>query len=225
MNRNRILLFLLVNLFSIIIVSCNDNKETKKTVGVEKDSIQVVKDRIIIDSVITYYPNTMVLKSVEYFVNDTLEGVMRLYDSLGRIEELREYIRVRGSDYYLNSWKRFDSLGNVDTINSHFFTIINPFDTLDVNEEFCVRIRLTAPYFNSRMRVLHGSMTNDFFIPDNSKIEFLECDKFIACIPVNTDIVGDNLLKFIIQDYRMVQDSVLVDEVKSVMVKIPYFVR
>jgi len=147
------------------------------------------------------------------------------YNKTGKkVEELFYLDLLKYEKPYLNFWLKFDSI-NGDTIfnNSHFLRIYNEKNTYKLNSD----VEFKFEYF-SFLKKSHEIILGDFnenfqYNIDNVKIyDFSTKDFFDLKIKINTSKKGEQVLRFIINDYEYIGES---KKIKASYIEYLYYVE
>jgi hypothetical protein len=160
----------------------------------------------VVDTIKFYYSNGNI-KSI-YIYN--IEGLKKkyLYSEDGSLFEERSFINVHFIDEpFLNTWINYNENGKVNFDDSHYYKILNGRETYDQNS--ISELELEYYSFNNEKHILIlGDIGNSFFY-DESEVKFSEIQPPYIKIPIPTEKLGKQTLRFIIDDYKIIQDSLL----------------
>jgi len=116
------------------------------------------------------------LELVGHFANNRPLGYVSYYYKNQQIG-LRQYITI-DDEAYINQYWGFDECGNIDRNFSNFFSISASSDTVSVNQEWEIEIKLDCPYYKKNMNVVFGDYNENYELRDSSSLETVEGKNF-----------------------------------------------
>jgi hypothetical protein len=217
------IILLVSNIISVIIIfSCTNHSEIEKKIQKKElkngTNISFFNDQKSIKKIAEYENDTLNGRSITFYKNGTIKSIknykkgkpvgdMFLFDSIGKLTESRTYSDWYGDDYHLNTWKIYDSYGNVIDDESHYIKIYNEISKFKLNSKEYLEIEIIKPFFE-KIIVLYGSISDKYEVINKNDIDTLMCDDDKCRIPLLTSNIGMKKINFIVLDYKVVNDSI-----------------
>jgi len=172
------------------------------------------------------------IKSIQYFDNGFKSDSFFFYRENGNLKMEKELIKFYDLDTpYVNTLKIYDDYGDVIEDSSFYYQFIDESKIYKLEEPSFLKVKLFGSYFNDKMHISTANFDNEFKIMDDHQ-RYFRNDDFICEIPIQTDKIGHNELKFIINDYTFVNltDSLInltdsLINLRQILVNYKYFVE
>ena len=188
-----------VLLINILLFSCNTNNENKDT------KCFCANKKFIPQSMLENQSNSNLFTiECEYYDN-------------GKIKEVDETYFL--DSVYSNQHVNYDTLGHMINDKSHLISLIADKDTIKEGEEYNLKIKLSASYFNSYIAVYIGNFNEKFILIDSNRVDTVFNDTTEVYYRTKKYLQGKNVIRGIVNDY----DSVFVDDETYVVSNESYF--
>ena len=164
------------------------------------DKIQTWKDGSLNGPFQIFYSDGSIKE--KYYVKDGIvEGEYLMFYPNGKIKERKEYI-VRNEKSELNQYLSYNLKSDIEVEKSNYFTLFSKKDTINLNENYELKIILNAPVFKY-MRVLVGDYCEDFEILEKDSLKNIinGNDNLIAYLTIKPKHKGLNKFSAIIDNY------------------------
>jgi hypothetical protein len=106
-----------------------------------------------------YYENGALYQKM-FFTQGLLQGKVEVYDKIGNLLEIQEYVIVSDSSV-LNQFYTYEGT-KLDTSKSYFFTLSCPMDSLDFGETYELTVKLEKSQYYMNMLVIIGEYDETF---------------------------------------------------------------
>jgi hypothetical protein len=152
-----------------------------------------------------YYQNGKV-KSIGKFHKGKAIGSHSFYSELGNLNVKRNYVIV-DTVSHLNEVVYYDEHGEVLNERSNYFTLHSLKDTIDLGEEYRIKIKLDAPYFREKMLVFVGDFDSLFNHQDSLPVRVFTGGNFTVEYKFIPEKKGNGVLRGIISDYAVSEED------------------
>lgn len=148
----------------------------------------------------TYYSNKNI-KEIYFLENDKMKGTYLFFDSIGEIQEKKEYI-IHNGESELNQYIVYNQLGKIDTKKSNYFTLYSEKDTINFGDKYKLKINLDAPIFDY-MQVIIGKYSEEFNLLEETSNDTVLGNNHLAVISIDSKKKGLNKFSVVIDNYSL----------------------
>ncbi len=184
LNKIKIIFILIISVF---LFSCNPHNqkkdETKECFCAEKQ----------------YIPQSI----LENHSNSNLFTIKCEYYNNGKIKKIDEaYFTEKHLDTLIsNQHITFDTCGNMIEDKSHLLSLVAHSDTIRNGENYKLKIKLTASYFDSYIAAFIGKFNEKFILLDSNNIDSVFNDTTEVYYKTKKYTLGKNIIRGIARDY------------------------
>ncbi len=151
--------------------------------------------------------------NIIYSVNGDIEEVGQFYNGIAigyftkyhrnHLYHIRQYVII-GNDSYVNQYWGFDESGNLDENYSNYYSLnVNNRDTLKLNEEVTINIKLEVPYYKEgKMELIIGNFDDFYNLTDSSTLKSIKCKNFAGTFSTKFDKPGKNYVRGFIKNLK-----------------------
>ena len=171
-----------------------------------------------------YFENGQVKEMTEY-QNGLAHGADLTYSQDGKISEIGQFYRGKAIGYFaryhqyhlyhirqytivndesiVNQYWGFDNCGNLDKSYSKFFSLgADKTDTLKLDEDVTIIIKMDAPYFiNGGMKLIIGNYNDFYVLKDSLNVDTIVCKDFYGEYRTKFQKLGKNYIRGIVRNY------------------------
>src|SRR5690554_845396 len=177
-----------------------------------------------------YYNHEGVLEKEVNFKNDLKDGESKIYNPdgsiiiteylrgyeigtrtyfhpNGKIGETKTYIKTYYDSTRLNTWKSYDSDGNVMQDSSCYYEILNPISVIKEGDIYDLEIKVTS-YHNEYISIYQCDYLeeyNQYLSPEDEII--VPCMSEICTVRLNSNKKGNQTIRMIILDFILDEDG------------------
>jgi antitoxin component YwqK of YwqJK toxin-antitoxin module len=167
-------------------------------------SIYNYKNDTLYGGYIKFYKQNGLIKETGHYKNNIKIGYINEYYN-GKLVQSRQRILV-DSQKFVNQHINYDNFGNIAKEISNYYSInLEPGDSINVNQECEIEIKLEAPYssFNDGgMDVMIGNFSEDFRLLDTLERTIIESPNLIAHHRARYQIPGKKIIRGMIVNYN-----------------------
>lgn len=170
-----------------------------------------------------YYENGEI-KEEGYFMYGLPVDTFKFYDVKGKLKSIRQYEIVKGKSL-LNQFKFFDESGNIIKDKSNYILLSSEKDSIELGDEYVLKIKLEAPYFKNKMDVVFGDYDTEYNLIDSINYIKLNGDNFEVEHTFKAIRSGENVIRGIVKDYKEMQNSDTIQARRNIYFMKKYFVK
>jgi len=215
-------------------ISCNNNNNSDKNTDPIKEGEYKYFDSIQNKDIIKWFDNNFIermevrsvnneLEQLQSYKNGILDSIYVFYEDGKIIRSINEFGMFQDNPSSLMTFRTFDKNGDIEMSNSVYYELLNDKRKYQHDEISYLDVQLMASNFEEDMSVMISDFNELFYYSNDSANIYEDIDKdFKISIPIPTKDIGNNLLRFIINDYKELNDSTI--DSRPILVEYKYIV-
>ena len=153
-----------------------------------------------------YYSDGSIL-TTEYSGGKKI-GKQIYFSTNGDILSIKTYIQTYYNSSQLNTWKTYNSTGEIVKDSSCYFEILNSITSISQGEQFDLKIKVPASLYNQYVAIYQCDYMKEFdrrISPENNKVK--PCKEGVCSISLKSEEKGDQHIRMIILDFSLDEDG------------------